>query len=147
MERCSEMDRNIRKEEKKNGKKQIRNTVLRGGQKGLWDAVKQAQNKPRTQTPKEMTWGNVNFNRDEDLAQGFAEFFNKKVEDIVSSTEINLAVFNGSNKVTANCENFFTAESVLKAMLDMKSKSSYGFDNIPVRILKDGSAILVKPYH
>ena len=146
-ERCSEMDRKIRKEEQKNGKKRIRNTVLRGGQKGLWDAVKQAQNKPRAQTPKEMTWGTVNFNKDEDLAQGFAEFFNKKVEDIISSTEIDLEVFNGSKKVTANCENIFTVEKVLKAMQDMKSKSSYGFDNIPARILKDGSEILVKPYH
>ena len=145
--RCRRMDQKIRKEEQKDNKKKIRNKILQGGQKGLWDAVKQAQNKPQTQIPREMSCGNESFKQDEDLAQGFADFFNKKVEDIVKSTEVDPKVYNGTRKVNVSSENFFTEEKVLNAMENLKNKSSYGFDNIPVKILRDGCTFLVKPYH
>jgi len=32
-------------------------------------------------------------------------------------------------------------------MENLKTKNSYGYDNIPTRVLKDGAAHLAKPYH
>ena len=40
----------------------------------------------------------------------------------------------------------FTLQTVLSAMADIKAKNSYGYDNIPMRVLKDGSEQLVEPY-
>ena len=90
------MDRKIRSEEQKNNKQRIRNKILKGGQKGLWDAVKMAQNKPYSQIPSEMSCGVESDEKDENIAQGFADFFINKVNDIANSTEINQSIFNGS---------------------------------------------------
>jgi hypothetical protein len=32
-------------------------------------------------------------------------------------------------------------------MTNLKTKNSYGYDNIPMRVLKDGTAHLAKPYY
>ena len=42
---------------------------------------------------------------------------------------------------------FFTEEKVFEVMNNLKDKSSYGFDNIPVKVLRDAHQILAKPYH
>jgi hypothetical protein len=81
------------------------------------------------------------------MAQGFADFFKQKVEDITKSTKVKQDVFNGEKKVDAEPENFFTEEGVKEVMKTLKDKSSYGSDNIPVKVLKDTNKILVKPYH
>ena len=81
------------------------------------------------------------------MAQGFADFFKQKVEDITKGTTVKQNVFNGEKKVDAESENFFTEEKVEKVMKSLKDKSSYGSDNIPVKVLKDAHEILVKPYH
>ena len=145
--KCKELDRKIKKEELKTNKKRIRNKILSGGQKGLWEAVKMAENKPHNAVPKEMTQGNEKFTTDKELAQGFAEFFKKKVEDIVKETEIDQNIYNGKRKINAPNDNFFTKEKVLKTMQGLKDKSCYGVDNIPVKILRDGCKILAGPYH
>ena len=85
---------------------------MQGGQRGLWDAVMYAQNKPQNQIPGEMSCGIRKFSTDESLAQVFADFFKKKVDDVVAETEISPFVFNGSKKVDATSENFFTLENV-----------------------------------
>jgi hypothetical protein len=43
---------------------------------------------------------------DECLAQGFADFFKQKVENITKGTAINPNVFNGTAKTKADSENF-----------------------------------------
>ena len=145
--RCKQMDRKIRSEEQKISNKRIRNTILKGGQKGLWDGVKLAQNKPYSQIPREMSCGEESFEKDEEIAQGFADYFINKVNNIANSAGVRESVFNGSKKVDVASENSFTEENVLRAMKNLKNKSSYGFDNIPVKVLRDGCDILVKPYH
>ena len=40
------------------------------------------------------------------IAENFAEFFDKKVSDIVNATVINPRVYNGSQKIHANNEMF-----------------------------------------
>jgi endonuclease/exonuclease/phosphatase family metal-dependent hydrolase len=146
-ERCKKMDQKIRKEEQKSNRKKIRNKIHQGGHKGLWDGVKMAQNKPQNQIPKKMEYNNQELETDERLAQGFADFFKQKVENITKGTAINPNVFNGTAKTNADSENFFTEENVSNVMKNLKEKSSYGLDNIPVRVLRDAYEILVKPYH
>ena len=120
---------------------------FRGGQSGLWDAVKMAQNKPQNQIPSKMLYNGKELETDESLAQGFADFFKQKVENITKSTTVMQDVFNGEKKVDADSENFFTEEKVKEVMKTLKDKSSYGLDNIPVKVLKDAHEILMKPYH
>ena len=43
--------------------------------------------------------------------------------------------------------NFFSLENVKKVMLEVKPKTCYGYDNIPVRVLLDGIDYLIKPFH
>jgi hypothetical protein len=43
--------------------------------------------------------------------------------------------------------NFFTEENVSQVMNNLKDKTLYGFDNIPVKVLRDAHQILTKPYH
>jgi hypothetical protein len=56
-------------------------------------------------------------------------------------------VFNGEKKVDAESDNFFTEEKLKEVMKTLKDKSSYGSDNIPIKVFKDAHKILVKPYH
>jgi hypothetical protein len=106
-----------------------------------------AQNKPQNQIPSKMLYNGQELEMDESMAQGFADFFKQKVEDITKSTVVKKDVFNGEKKVDAESENFFTEERVKEVMKTLKDKSSYGSDNIPVKVLKDAHEILVKPYY
>jgi hypothetical protein len=94
-----------------------------------------------------MIYNNQHYETDEDLVQGFADFFRQKVEKITESTTIDGNVFNGSKKTETASENFFTEEKVSAVMKNLKDKSSYGYDNIPVKVLRDAHEILSKPYH
>jgi hypothetical protein len=138
-ERCKKMDQKIRKGEQKSNKKKICSKILQGGQSGLWDAVKMAQSKPQKQIPTKMLYNGQELKTDESMAQGFADFFKQKVEDITMSTTVKQDVFNGEKKVDAESENFFTEERVKEVMKTLKDKSYYGSDNIPVKVLKDAN--------
>ena len=52
----------------------------------------------------------------------------------------------GINKVTVENVNFFSSEKVLQAMIALKGKKCYGFDNIPLLVLRDGAEVLASPY-
>ncbi len=83
-ERCKEMDQKIRKGEQKSSKKKICAKIFKGGQSGLWDAVKMAQNKqPQYQIPSKMLYNGQELETEESIAQGFTDFFQQKVEDIL----------------------------------------------------------------
>ena len=146
-ERCKKLDQNIKKGEQMNSKKRIRKKVLQNRQKGLWEAVKMAQNRSQNQIPTKMSYRNKELNTNQSIAQSYADFFREKVERITSETTIGIDVFNGTKKTNAEPENFFTEENVMTVMKNLKDKSSYGPDNIPVKVLKDGYTILRKPYH
>ena len=53
-------------------------------------------------------------------------------------------VSNGKKLTNSQNKNFFTYEAVWKALQDLKSKRSYGFDNIPTIVLKDGADVLAR---
>ena len=56
--------------------------------KSLWKAVKIAKNTGHSIIPFNMTLNNVNISGD-NITENFAEFFDKKVSDIVNATVIN----------------------------------------------------------
>ncbi len=48
--------------------------------------------------------------------------------------------------VISGNENVFSQDLVKDIMTNLKTKNSYGYDNIPMRVLRDGAAHLAKPY-
>ena len=81
----------------------------------------------------------------EDLAEAFANYFESKVNSLISNANINQSVYNGITKIRVNEENFMTLHNVTKAMKEIKLKNSEGCDRIPQRILLDGIEILAGP--
>jgi len=94
-----------------------------------------------------MLYNGQELETEESIAQGFTDFFQQKVEDITIGMTVKQNVFNGEKKVYAESDNFFTEEKLKEVMKTLKDKSSYGSDNIPVKVFKDAHKILVKPYH
>ena len=43
-----------------------------------------------------------------EISNAFADFFEKKVNDIVSNTRVDNSVYNGANKLNAQCEMFIS---------------------------------------
>ncbi len=131
-----------------NNKRQwIRNAALKGGQRGLWRAYNRAEGKTQEAYPEEIYYEDTPNTTPEDKATAFSEFFKKKVETIVSETSINLDVDVGERVLFEPDTNVFTLENVKKVMAELKPKTCYGYDNIPVRILLDGIEYLLKPVH
>jgi hypothetical protein len=51
----------------------------------------------------------------------------------------------GTNKVTVTNEFFFSYNQVLQTMNSLKSKKCYGYNNVPLLVLKDGADVLASP--
>ena len=144
--RAKKLSKKIKQMKTENKKRSIRKTILEGGPNGFWKAYKQAEDKPQAMIPQTIFHDGNEFTEDSDKAQVFATFFKEKVNKITSQTRIDPTIWNGVQQNTIPNENFFNVENVEKVMCDLKNKSCYGFDNIPVRILKDGASILAEPF-
>ncbi len=105
-----------------------------------------AENKPRTTFQATLSNGELHFTEDLSKAQAFADLFRQKVEMITSQARINPNINNGKLQERAPDKNFFTLQVVKEAMNNLKDRTCYDFDNIPVRILKDGAEILAPAY-
>ena len=86
-------------------------TITPGNSKSLWQAVKLAKNFGITHIPDLMTLGGVEISG-QDISHGFANFFDKKVNDIVISTKVNNNVYNGAQKIQAQSDMFMTREKI-----------------------------------
>ena len=82
----------------------------------------------------------------ENLAEAFADMFEIKVKDIVTTTSIEANVYNGYKKITVEDKNFMTPANIISAIKSLKLKNSEGFDRIPQRILIDGMSALINPF-
>jgi hypothetical protein len=120
--------------------------VLEGGAQGLWQGYKLAEDRPRESLPSSMFCSTNEFSSDASKAQAFANFFTDKVKKITTETGVKPDIDNGPQMVQCESMNFFTTENVTKAMCGLKNKRCYGYDNIPVTILKDGAALLSPVY-
>jgi hypothetical protein len=125
----------------------IRNKIFNGNQQGLWQAFRLAEGRATETIPEQIVNGNISTNQPEERAQLFADFFKNKVEKIVTETVIDPNVSNGDKVIHSKNKNFFSLLDVEQVILSLKPKNCYGYDNIPLRILKDGISILLKPMH
>ena len=91
-----------------------------------------------------MTLGGLEI-RSHEQSNEFANFFVKKVNDIVKSTKVDENVYNGIKKIDAQCEMFMTRENIRKCFSEMKIKNTEGYDRIPQRVLVDGLDQLLDP--
>ena len=122
----------------------IRRKITPGNSKSLWHAVKIAKDANIPLLATTMTLNNQQINP-KDLPDTFAQFFLNKVSSIVNDQTIDQNVYNGLNKLVTVEHNFMTESDVLRAVTSLQNKTSEGHDRIPVRVIKDGITILIKP--
>ena len=123
----------------------VRQGIKPGNSKTLWEAVKIAKDQNIEDLPEKMNLNSVTI-ANEDLAEQFANMFEKKINDIASTTSINDTVYNGSRKITEEDKNFMSTNNIRNAILSLKLKNSEGYDRIPQRILLDGITLLIEPF-
>ena len=122
----------------------IRRCPIPGNNKSLWNAVNLAKDINPNILPKIMKHNGIEIINSE-LSDTFANFFDKKVKDIVSTCEVDNEVYNGIRKVTCPSSNFVTIKNVNDILKSIKIKNCEGYDRIPQRILNEGSESLVFP--
>jgi exonuclease III len=143
--RCKQLDKKINSIEANEKKKKIRNLLTDSNPRSLWDSYYMALNQPKPELPYRMMYENVWIEDPKDRSDAFAKFFKGKVDNIVNqcsiapSDEVERLIFE------EEFENF-SEEEVNKAIDSLKNKTGFGYDNIPVKVLKDGWPILRSPY-
>jgi len=115
----------------------IRNKILSAGCAGLWQGMKMAMDRPLGSIPNKMENGETLVIGEEAVAHEFASFFRRKVEDIVETCQIESTINNGQHVINEGNQNFFTEMLVETTMEKLKEKNSFGFYNVPQRILKE----------
>ena len=120
----------------------IKNKIIPGNSKTLWDAVALAKNLPKLNLPKNMIMNGIPIAPNE-LSNKFAEYFEAKVEKIVAESVINQSVYNGTNKIIVDNRCFMNYNDVKESLSTLKSKNCEGFDRIPLRIINDAREILL----
>jgi hypothetical protein len=146
-ERSKHVERKIKNQIIKSETDKIRSQVLVGGSQGLWKGVRMAQDRPIERIPTEMILEEQTVNSRTEQAQAFAKIFQDKIRDITNECAIEDEIYNGQRRVEAEDEDIFTLEHVRNILSEIKPKNSYGYDNIPMRILKDGATQLARPFH
>ena len=58
------------------------------------------------------------------VSNAFANFFEKKVNDIVGNTRVDDNVYNGAIKLNAQCEMFMTKINIKESIKSIKIKTS-----------------------
>ena len=123
---------------------QVRRSILPGNSKSLWDAVRIAKDQNAPALPDNMSV-NETIIENCNLPTEFAKFFKNKINEIISTTEINNAVYNGKRKMEYPNEFFMTETDLTDCLKNIKIKNCEGFDRIPQRVLVDGAQILITP--
>ena len=90
----------------------VRKGILPGNSKTLWSAVNIAKNNGHNVIPENMCQHNVPV---VNISESFAEFFDKKVSNIVNQTVISDNVYSGRRKIHAEVEMFMTEFNTLVA--------------------------------
>jgi len=146
LKRCRKMDKQIRHMDFQNQRNKIRQKLQKGDNATLWEAVNIAKGGPSNGIPEVIVTQTGQCFSGEERPQAFADYFQEKVDNIVNNTLIPDNPDCGINKVTVENAYFFSYEKVLQTMVTLKSKKCYGYDNIPLLVLKDGAEILASPY-
>ena len=143
-DRINNLNYEIRTHFKNSKRNEIRNKIIPGNSKSLWDAVKIAKNVNKPNLPPKLTKNDIEIAPSE-LPDTFAEYFKNKVENIVLDQTINNEVYNGVRKLYCADVHFMSIENILEAVNSLKNKKCEGHDRIPQKILIDGIEILKFP--
>ena len=146
LKRCREMDKEIRRMDHLNRRNKIRQKLKKGDSATLWEAVRLAKGNPSNNIPQTLVTNTGRRCTGEERPQAFADYFGEKVNKIKNETMVPGNPDLGVKKITVDCSFFFTYEKVLQTMKSLKSKKCYGYDNIPLMVLKDGAHILADPF-
>ena len=80
------------------------------------------------------------------VSESFADFFDNKVKNIVSSCIVDENVYNGKRIIHNNKnKNFVNHDTCMEALRSIKINNCEGYDRIPQRILNAGKDILINP--
>jgi len=145
MERCKGLDLKIRKLDKLEERRTVRKKILKGDQKSLWEGLKIAQDKSSSSYPRKMVIEGREVSTNQEKADSFASHLINKLDGIRKDCKIDAHVFNGSKLFEEENENFFTPEKVESEINNLKNKTCYGMDRIPVIIIRDASMYLKGP--
>ena len=77
----------------------------------IFITVKIAKDQNIEDLPEKMNLNSIAI-ANEDLAEQFANMFEKKINDIASTTSINDTVYNGSRKITEEDKNFMSTNNI-----------------------------------
>ena len=123
---------------------QVRRGILPGNSKSLWDSVKIAKGINIPSLLDNMSL-NDNLIKNNDLPEAFANFFENKITQITSNTQISNNVYNRTKKVDHPNSFFMTDTDIRECRNNIKIKNCEGYDRIPKRILVDSANILAEP--
>jgi hypothetical protein len=147
LRRCKKLDKKIRRLSSESLSSRVRSKVERGGQQGLWQGVRLAHDQKMSSIPDKMEANGNLLTTPQQKADAFATFFKEKIVNITSTVTIDPQINNGDRLIASTSNNFFSYEKVKKELETLRDKPSYGFDNVPVKLLKDGAEILALPMH
>ena len=125
-------------------KHKVRQDIIPGNTKSLWNSVKIAKDISIDPIPKNMFKERNPVNEDS-LCNEFAKFFDDKVKNIVESTTIEDGLYKRRRIINSNNKMFMDESSVRECITNLKIKNSEGYDRIPQRIFKEGIEVLLKP--
>ena len=125
-------------------RKSIRQGLIPGNSKTLWDSVKIAKNVNINNLPELMTLNDLPIPKI-DLQDTIANHFKSKIDNIVNESTINANVYNGKKKLNVNNLDFMDESNIMEAVKSIKLKNAEGYDRIPQRFLIDGISILILP--
>ena len=98
---------------------QVRRGILPGNSKSLWDSVKIAKGVNIPSLPDNMSL-NDNLIKNNDLPEAFANFFENKITQITSNTQISNNVYNGTKKVDHPNSFFMTDTDIRECLNNIK---------------------------
>lgn len=149
-EKCRKLDRNFRREVKMIKKRKIENLMQThsGNTASFWKAVKISKGNLENETiPYKLVDGDLEAISNKEKAELFANYFDRKVTEAGNQTDCN--VLHGHRFITHGKEREFgfTRKVISDALNALKSKTCFGVDRVPMRLLHDAKEILLEPIY
>ena len=138
------LDLQIRAHFRKQKTNDIRRSIKPGNSKSLWQAVKTAKNINPETIPTNLTYNAITVPPNS-IPDSFADFFEKKVNDIHNEAKIDPSIYNGNRKVNSDSKFFMSESDIVFCIKSIKIKNCEGVDRIPQRVLVDGMDHLIIP--
>lgn len=142
-DKIKKLNKQFRSEVQSLMKKKINNIVNgnKGDPKLFWKSVNLAAgNLNGTESLPTIKYGDNTAKSPSEKASIFAKFFEKKAKE---TGEVNDTVYNGSNRFPVPGTNYISKEKVFKVLRELKPKTCFGYDRVPLRLLKDSAPIIL----